>query len=92
MRRDGICSQASSWERLKDGVPSSSLYGGGLLELQEGLRDGVKAPAMERGGAEAGEGCDVLGTAVAFVAGEAVAGKLAVEFDEKAVAVDLGED
>jgi hypothetical protein len=47
---------------------------------------------MERGWAETVEGDEVIPRAVAFVAGEAVAGKLAVEVDQQAVAVDLGED
>ncbi len=49
------------------------------IELQEGLGYGVEAFAMEWGGAETGEGFNVLGTVIAFVAGQAVAGELAVE-------------
>jgi hypothetical protein len=45
---------------------------------------------MERGGAETGERSQVLGYAVSFVAGKAVAGKLRVELDKQAVAVDFG--
>ena len=47
---------------------------------------------MERGGAEASESGEVFTGAVALVAGESVAGKLAVELDQQAVAIDLGDD
>ena len=47
---------------------------------------------MEWGGAEAGQRGHVLRAAVALVAGEAVAGILAVQLDEEPVAVDFRQD
>ena len=62
------------------------------IELQEGLGDGLKALAVQRGGTAQSQGGKMLGRAVALVAGEPVAGELAVEFHQQAVAVNLGQN
>ena len=46
--------------------------------MKNGLRYRAEAFAVQRRGAKAGEGVEVLGASIAFVAGEAVAGELAV--------------
>jgi hypothetical protein len=54
--------------------------------------DGGEGAAVDGAGSESLEGAEVIGSAVAFVLGEAVAGVELVELEHETVACDLGED
>src|SRR5256885_16189675 len=57
-----------------------------------GFANGCKRKAMKRCRAETAEGFEVNGSAVTFVLGEAVAGKIGVEFIEARIAVSFGKN
>jgi len=54
--------------------------------------DGCEGAAVERCGAEFGEGAEVAWGSVTHVTGEAVGGEAGVEGGDEGIAVDLGDD